>query len=352
VAVQFSPLSRAAYVAAEADGAITVVDGASHEISTTIKTDPGLINLRFAPGGRWGFAANIKQNRVDVVDAAKGSISHSFEGEDQPHQFAFTDTYAYVRYLGTAEVTLIPLAQLGEKAAPGVQKVAFGNQAPGMYKWPAVADAISPTGEWTAVVAANPADRMVYYYMEGMIAPMGSYTTYGRIPRAVGVVDRSVREIEKGIYAAKIRVPEAGNYNVAFLIDSPVVDQCFSFTAEPNPLIEAKKQKHPVKLAFLNTERNVSVGEPFKVTFSLTRSADDEPLTGLKDVLVIATRMPGNWQERQRAKPIGEGRYEVSLVPDQAGVYLVTVGVPSFGVDVTELPYRSFRAIDRKVSKN
>ena len=181
---------------------------------------------------------------------------------------------------------------------------------------------------------------------------MGSYTTYGRIPRAVGVVDRSVREIEKGVYAAKIRVPEAGNYNVAFLIDSPVVDQCFSFTAEPNPLIEAAKQKHPVKLAFLNTERNVSVGEPFKVTFSLTRSADDEPLTGLKDVLVIATRMPGNWQERQRAKPVGGGRYEVSLVPDQPGVYLVTVGVPSFGVDVTELPYRSFRAIERKVSKN
>jgi hypothetical protein len=130
------------------------------------------------------------------------------------------------------------------------------------------------------------------------------------------------------------------------------VDECFTFTAAANPLIEAKKKKHPVKLAFLNTERNVSVNEPFKVTFSLTRSADDEPLTGLKDVLVIATRMPGNWQERQQAKPVGEGRYEVSLVPDQPGVYLVSVGVPSFGVDVTELPYRSFRAIEHKVSKN
>ena len=61
---------------------------------------------------------------------------------------------------------------------------------------------------------------------------------------------------------------------------------------------------------------------------------------------------PGNRQKRQRAKSVGEGRYEVSLVPDQPGVYLVTVGVPSFGVDVTELPYRSFRAIERKVSKN
>ncbi len=352
VAVQFSPLSKAAYVAAEGDGAITVVDGARHEIIRTISTGPGLIALRSAPGGRWLFAANIKHNRVDVIDATKGTIAHRLEVGEQPHQFAFTDTYAYVRHLGTPEIKLIPLAHLGKKATVGLQTVLLGSRNPGVYPYSALADSISATGEWAAVVAANPADKMVYYYMEGMIGPMGSYQTYGRIPRAVGVVDRSVREIEKGVYAAKIRVPEAGKYSVAFLIDSPVVDQCFTFTAEPNPLIEAKKKKHPVQLEFLNTELNVAVGDPFKVTFSLTRSANDEPLTGLKDVLVIATRMPGNWQERQRAKPVGEGRYEVSLVPDQPGVYLVTVGVPSFGVDVTELPYRSFRAIEPKVSKN
>ena len=344
IAVQFSSLGQAAYVASEGDGTITVVDGARHEIAGTISTGPGLIALRSAPGGRWLFAANIRHNRVDVVDASKGSITHSFEVADQPHQFAFTDTYAYVRHLGTPEVTLIPLAQLGRKAKPALQKVALGNLAPGKYKWPAVADSISPTGEWTAVVAANPADRMVYYYMEGMIAPMGSYTTYGRIPRAVGVVDRSVRETEKGVYTAKIRVPRAGTYNVAFIIDSPVVDHCFTFTAELNPLIEAEKEKYAVRLEFLNKEFNIFVGEPFKVKFSLTRTSNDEPLTGLKDVLVIATRMPGNWQERQLAKPLGDGRYEVSLVPDQPGVYLVSVGIRSLQVDVTELPYRSFRA--------
>jgi len=350
LAVQFSPLSRAVYAAAES-GTITVVDAATQDVSATIQTEPGLIALRSAPGGRWLFAANIKADRVEVIDVTTGAIAHSFEVGDQPHQFAFTDTYAYVRHLGTPDVTLIPLAQLGKKATIGLQTVALGSRNPGTYPYGAIADSISPTGEWTAVVAANPADRMVYYYMEGMIGPMGSYSTYGRIPRAVGVVDRSVREIEKGIYAAKIRVPEAGKYSVAFLIDSPVVDQCFTFTAEANPLIEAAKEKHPVRLEFLNPEFNISVGEPFTVEFSLKRSSTNAPLEGLKDVLVITTRMPGNWQERQRAKPVGGGRYEVRLVPDQPGVYLVTVGVPSFGVDVTELPYRSFRTIERKTSK-
>jgi YVTN family beta-propeller protein len=344
IAVQFSSLSQAAYVASRDDGSITVVDAARQDITATIPTELGLIALRSAPGGRWLFGANIKHNRVDVIDATKGQIAHTFEVGEQPHQFAFTDTYAYVRHLGTPETTLIPLAQLGKKATVALHTVAMGSQNPGNYPYSAIADSISPTGEWTAVVAANPADMMVYYYMEGMIGPMGSYPTYGRIPRAVGVVDRSVRETEKGVYAAKIRVPKAGKYSVAFLIDSPLVDHCFTFTAELNPLIETEKEKYPVRLEFLNKEFNISVGEPFKVKFSLTHSSNDEPLTGLKDVLVIATRMPGNWQERQLAKPLGEGRYEVSIVPDQPGVYLIAVGVPSFGVDMTELPYRSFRA--------
>jgi YVTN family beta-propeller protein len=352
VAIQFSPLSKMAYVATEGDGVITVVDGTTHKASARIQTDPGLIALRAAPGGRWLFAANIKHDRVDVIDATTGSITHRFDAADQPHQFAFTDTYAYVRHLGTAEVTMIPLGQLGAKASPALHTVALGKRAPGEYKLPTVADMISPTGEWAAVVAANPADRLIYYYMEGMIAPMGSYSTYGRVPRAIGVVDRSVREVEKGVYAAKIRVPEAGTYNVAFIIDSPLVDQCFTFTAGPNPLIEAKKEKYPLKLEFINTERIVSVGEPFTVEFSLRRSSTDKPLGELKDVLVLATRMPGNWQKRQRARSVGEGRYAVSIMPDQAGVYLVTVGVPSFGVDMTQLPYRSFRAVERKASKN
>jgi YVTN family beta-propeller protein len=344
IAVQFSSLSRAAYVAAKGDGSITTVDGNSHEVTARIRTEPGLIALRSAPGGRWLFAANMKHDRVDVIDASQGRLAHRFEVGKAPHQFAFTDTYAYVRHLGTPEIKLIPLAQLGNKVTIAVQTVAMGSRDPGAYTYPASADSIYPTGEWAAVVAANPADRMVYYYMEGMIGPMGSYQTYGRVPRAVGVVDRSMRETEKGVYTAKFRVPKAGTYNVAFLIDSPVVNHCFAFTAEPNPLITAEKEKHPVRLEFLNKERNISVGEPFKVKFSLKRSVNDEPLSGLKDVLVLTTRMPGNWQERKLAKPLGDGRYEVGLVADRPGVYLVSVGIRSLKVDVTELPYRSFRA--------
>lgn len=342
LSIQFSSLSRALYVADEG-GTITVLDGESWDVDRTIETAPGLVSFRLDPLGRWGFAANLVKNRVDVVDLSRVSITRSFEVEAQPHQFAFTDTYAYVRHLGTPEVTMIPLSGLAGQSAVAVHKVPLGSKAPGEFLYHSVADAISPTGEWTAVVAANPADRMVYYYMEGMIAPMGSYTTYGRIPRAVGVVDRSVRETAKGVYSAKFRVPASGDYNVAFLLDSPVVDHCFAFSAEPNPEIVAQDQKHPVELEFQTTTRLLAVGENFPIEFSLKRSFDKTPLVDV-DVRVLAMRPPGIWQERIKASSLGDGRYEASITVDEPGAYYITVAIPAMGLDHTELPYFSFRA--------
>jgi len=37
----------------------------------------------------------------------------------------------------------------------------------------------------TRVLVANPMDKSVYYYKEGMAAPMGNFSNYGRQPRAL-----------------------------------------------------------------------------------------------------------------------------------------------------------------------
>jgi YVTN family beta-propeller protein len=352
VTVAFSDLGGAAYVASR-DGSIAVVDVESLEIASRLETGGGLAAFRLDPSGRWGFVANAAHNRVDVLDISNGSIVHQLEVGERPHQFAFTATYAYVRHLGTADITLIPLAQLPLETAPGLQRVGFGNNAPGEYPYPATADAISPTGEWTAVVTANPVDKTVYYYMEGMIAPMGSYTTYGRVPRAVGVVDRSVRETEKGLYAAKFRVPESGDYDVAFLMDAPVVGHCFAFSAESDPGAVDGLDARDVEIQYLVDERRVVVGEPVEVLFSLSRGG--APLSGLDDVVALITRPPGSWQDRRPVTSLGNGLYRAILPADQPGAYYVSVSVPSLGLDFTELPYITLLAVaesreDRKGS--
>lgn len=195
VAVAYSSLSETVFAASAGDGLIIEIDPVGRRVVGTVTAAPGVVAMKVSPDGRWAFVANAEQDRVDVLDTSRRRIARTLSVGDQPHQLTFTDTYAYVRHLGTADVTLIPLAGLAESGTPAVQTVALGTRGAAEANLTPIADAISPTGEWTAVIAANPADRMVYYYMEGMIAPMGSYSTYGRVPRAVGIVDRSVREI-------------------------------------------------------------------------------------------------------------------------------------------------------------
>ncbi len=339
VAVRFSSLSRSAYVANEEEGTVAIVDGKTHEISKTLSMAPGLIALGFDPMGRWGFVANSLNNTVSIIDASNNLVAHNLTIGEQPHQIAFTDTYAYVRSLGTSEVNLVPLKQLGQQKTPAAQQIPLGSRPPGEYPLPSVADAISPTGEYFTVIATNPADRMLYYYMEGMIAPMGSYTTYNRIPRAVRVVDRSMREKEKGVYSAKLRIPKEGKYDVTFLIDSPWVYNCFEFDAEPNPTLTRHKKKIIPEIEVLSDRLSFPAGEDFKLRFSLKKKADAQLLSGLNDVSLIVTRPPGNWQDRLQASPLEDGTYEARITADRPGVYSVYFAVPSLKVDFRQLPY-------------
>ncbi|HSN54076.1 MAG TPA: cytochrome D1 domain-containing protein [Candidatus Sulfomarinibacteraceae bacterium] len=342
VAVRFSQLSESAYVA-DLDGTVAVIREGDWTVARKIDTGAGVAALELDPSGRWGFAAQTGVDRVAVLDLSQDAVVHRLEVGSKPFQFAFTDTYAYVRHLGTAEVKLIPLPQLAGRDTVGVQGVVFGNLAPEEYPYPTAASSITPTGEYGAVMAANPADRMVYYYMEGMIAPMGSYSAYGRVPKAVGIVDRSVRETEPGVYSARFRVPSAGEYDVSFLLDTPLIDHCFNFEAVSDPEAAAGSADD-VELEFLNQERESAVGEGYPVRFSVKRSSDGSPVTDLADVVVIATRPPGSWQTRLLAGSLGDGTYQVTIPPDQPGVYYVTVEIPSLGFDVTELPFMTFVA--------
>ena len=81
------------------------------------------------------------------------------------------------------------------------------------------------------MLIVNPADNTTYFYMEGMNAPASNYKVYGASARAVTVVDRSLREIEPGLYASKVKIPATGRYDVAFLLDTPQMLHCFSESA-------------------------------------------------------------------------------------------------------------------------
>ena len=348
--VTFSTLGNAVYVVNEVDGSVSVVDARSQQITTSIKTKPGIKNLRFAPGGRWGFVTNPTENVVYVFDASTNRLAHTINVEKGPDQIAFTDTFAYVRSTGSTEVSMIRLSTLSGR--PDMVKFPGGQNAPSDAQGDeSVADVMVPAPEGNSVLVANPADRVIYYYSEGMAAPMGSFQNYRRNPRAVMVVDRSLREITSGVYSTTTKLPKSGVYDVAFLLDSPRITHCFQAEAKPNPDVRREK---PVafRIEYLNKEKQLRVGENYKLRFKLTDTATSKALSDLKDVRVLTFISSATWQKRDFARSVGNGVYELDIAVPQTGVYLVFIESRSQGVNFRQLPYLTLQTAAPTATNN
>lgn len=333
--VAFSKLGNALYVVNAVEGSITVVDTRGQEIATRIQVKPGINNVRFAPGGRWGFVPNPKENVVYVFDASTNRLAHTISVENGPDQVAFTDTFAYLRSTGSTEVSMVRLSTL--TGQPDIAKFPGGQTAPAEAEVESSADVMVPAPEGNSVLLANPADGVIYYYSEGMAAPMGSFQNYRRKPRAVTVVDRSLRETSSGVYTTTAKLPKSGVYDVAFLLDSPRLTHCFSAEAKPNPDVPREKQV-AVRIEYLNKEKQVPVGETYKLRFKLVDTATSKAKSDLKDVRVLTMLSSGVWQKRDFARSVGEGVYELDVKVPQTGLYLIFVESRSQGVSFRQLP--------------
>jgi len=348
--VTFSALGNAVYVVNEAEGTISVVDVRSQQIATRIQAKPGIKNLRFAPGGRWGFVTNTKENVVVVFDASTNRLAHTIGVEKGPDQVAFTDTFAYIRSTQSTEVSMIRLSTLSNQ--PDIVKFPGGQNAPADAPGEAsVADVIVPAPEGNSVLVANPADRVIYYYSEGMAAPMGSFQNYRRNPRAVMVIDRSLREVTSGVYSTTTKLPKRGVYDVAFLLDSPRITHCFEAEAKPNPDVRVEK---PVafRVEYLNKDKQLRVGEDYKLRFKLVETATSKAMSDLKDVRVLTFLSSATWQKRDFARSVGDGVYELDIKVPQTGVYFVFVESRSQGVSFRQLPYLTLQTAAATATNN
>ena len=346
VSIAFSNLSKNIYVANEGDGTIAVVGGEGLEILTRLTAKPGLKSLRFVAGGRWGFVVSGKENAVRVFDSSNNQLAHIIEVGKSPDKISFTRDYAYVRSLASEQVSMIQLDSIGKSDKVPVLDFPGGQKAPGQSSSQAVADSIVASPESGSILVANPADKMIYYYTEGMAAPMGSFQNYSREPRAVMVWDRSLREVKPGTYSTTVKLTTNGNYDVAFLLDSPRIVNCFDMSVKPNPELRKKDDRTPVFVQALIQDPKIRALEEFKLRFKVVDTKTNQPKAGLKDVGVLVFLAPGIWQNRLWAKSIGEGVYEISFTPPQTGVYYVFVSCPSLKVRYNQLPYLVLEAKD------
>jgi DNA-binding beta-propeller fold protein YncE len=327
--IAWSPLSHTAWVAS-ADGTIVAVDAATRAIVSTVQTKPGIAQMRFAPGGRLGFIANPEKNTVQILDAATGRIIQTADMNSGPDQIAFSETLAYVRRRGSETVFMIPLAEVGQDGRPVPAADLPAGQSPlGKTTLPSLADALVEVPGANAVLVTNPADKAIYYYKEGMAAPMGNFSNYDREPRAALVVDRSLRERAPGVYETTARLAPGAPRKLAFLLDAPRFIDCFDLPAIEGSEVTAN---HPIRIEPVAASRTVEVGDRVHLRFRLSDSVTRETKNGAGDVRVLAFLAPGIWQARFAAAPSGDGLYDAEFAPPKAGIYYVYVSSAALGI--------------------
>jgi YVTN family beta-propeller protein len=324
----YSALARRAYAAAE-DGSLAVVGAAPTAPSATIAGPPGIVALRTTPNGRFLLAASAEAGRVIVIDTATDRIVQSIALAGQPDAIEFSDRVVYVRSRASEFVEAFPLDQIGiEGRTPSEIRVGVGQLALGATVAPSAADVMSPVPGGDGVVIVNAGDRAIYYYREGMAAPSGSFSTYGREPRGVKILDRRLREAEPGVYRTTGRLPRAGTYDVVLYIDTPRIVQCFQAQIEPDAAGDEGTAAIPL-VTDLKLSGTPRAGEPLALHFRLLDPQTGMPMSAVQDARVVSFAIPGQSAARSAARALGDGAYEAEVSVPLPGNYYVFVEAPS-----------------------
>jgi YVTN family beta-propeller protein len=350
VSAAYSELANAVYVSQTDAGSIAVIDAKNLNTIKTIQADPGVAEIAVAPGGRYVFVLNRKKDLVQIIDSSVNEIVQSGTVGKAPFQISFTSDFAYINHLGSADVFMVPLDQLGRKGVPLTVVTFPGGQQPLGGTWinsPA-ARVVRASGE-NAVLVANAPDKQVYYYKEGMAAPMGSFSNYGRQPMAAQVIDRSLRErASPGVYQTVAKLPKPGLYDVVFFLDSPRFVNCFEFAVEPNPAIEAERNAGKVAVTALAPQTPPKLGEELTFKFRIVDQATSQPVSGLTDVVIMTFLAPGTWHRREVAKEEGDGVYSIEFTPPQPGVYYGHIQCNSVNLQFGNPNYLTVRVLPKE----
>lgn len=340
VSLAYSALSKSLYIATE-NGNLLVID--ANKGQSIIDTRSPLKSVRFSADARWGFAVSQAGNKVFIIDASLNYIAQTVAVGSAPDQVSFTDNYAYVRSTKSETVSMLQLDALGKNMAVPITTFPGGQSAPGQSGL-LLPDTIMPIPERNAVIVANPADKIIYYYMEGMAAPMGNFENFGLQPMAVMIVDRSMQETSPGVYTGTTRLPSAGQYSVSVLLDNPPVYHCFYAYIEPNPEF-VKQGNESVAVKYLMDSKEVTVGSSIPIKLKLSDSGHGYANTDVKDLQLLVFRIPGLWQQRLLAKPLGDNMYQADITPPETGVYQVFAQSSSLKFTFNQQPSLTFRAV-------
>ncbi|MNE68133.1 hypothetical protein D3C80_1637800 [compost metagenome] len=159
--------------------------------------------------------------------------------------------------------------------------------------------------------------------------------------RAALVIDRSLREVEPGVYSSRIKLPAAGRFDVAFLLNQPNIIHCFSAVVETNDKLP------PVagapKVEFMLDKTTAALGSPYVVRFRIVQGKQKVQRSGVKDVQVRYFLAPSSRPQHVAARDVGNGIYEAPVTLDQKGAWYLHVRAASLGANFDDQTFASVR---------
>ncbi|WDE14288.1 beta-propeller fold lactonase family protein [Thalassomonas haliotis] len=323
VSLAYSRAADAIYISQSGDGTVLSINASTLAVNKLLSLDPGITDLAFAPNGRHGVVVNPVNDHVYILDSLNDKITKQGKVEQGPDQVNFSDTLAYIRHRGSETVLMLPMdAIVDEEVSLQVVDFPGGQEDFGLATTPAPGIIQAP-GE-NAVLIAHPKDKQIYYYKEGMAAPMGSFKNFNRSARAVIAVDRSLQEISAGQYQTVGRLAEAGTYDVAFFLESPRVVHCFEVRVKPEAVQEESRfLQVAASLVSDRHSRQIKARQNTALTFKLQDIETRAPIEGLKQLSSLTVLAPGVWKSRSKVTELGQGLYRINWQAPQSGAYYI-----------------------------
>jgi YVTN family beta-propeller protein len=340
-AIAYSARARLAYVTDPTDGTVSTVDPVQGRVAARIEVEPGITAIRFTPDGGAAFVVNPERDTVYVIDPSTNRVNQRAKVEQGPDRVSFSNDFAYIRHRGSINVVMITLKGAGHEGAPlSLTRFPAGQSPPGQMTDPPPADSIIAAPGASSVLVANPRDQSVYYYSEGRAAPMGTFSNYKREPRAILVIDRSLRERSRpGVYETVARLDKPGQFDIVFLLDQPRIVHAFPVRVEPDPDLERARNRRKVDVQPLVSLTRLDAGRPFRPLFELTGHVDGIAKAGLSDVEMLMCRVGGGWQDRRTAWEIAPGVYGADFIPGPPGIYHLFIACDSISLPLNN-PHR------------
>lgn len=339
-----SDLSGAVYVTDGPTGEIVVYDASSLEERARIQSKPGIGPVQVSQDGRWGITVNTAADKVVIFDTSDNRIANEIDVYGKPFHIATSRNFIYIRALDTADVSMIQLDTLGGELQPAVLSFPAGVKPPSETSTLLPSNLFAGAVKEAAMLVVSPSDAAVYYYMEGMNAPMGNFQNYGHRPLSALITDRTIKEIAPGQYESRLKVPAAGDFQFIMTMDQPDVIECFRFRAERSPQATARDMMADVTY-LTRPGTKVPAGKEVAVRFSIA-----DPESGAakqyKGVRVTTFRAPGQDRREVAAQHVGEGVYEVKFTPAEDGVYYVYPSVQQLGLAAGRLNFLTLVATD------